>query len=346
MFVLVTGATGYVGGRLVPELLRQGHRVRTTVSDSGSQDAPWWADQVETVTMDIMEADQVHAACAGVDTAYFLIHGMGGDDFMEQDRVAATNMRDAVAAQEVSRVVYLSGIIPEVPEAELSEHLQSRLEVERILTDSPATVITLRAAVVMGSGSTSFEIIRQVSERMPVHTVPDWMNSRVQPIAVVDVVAALIGAATIEGPSRHFDVGGPECLPYADLLDRYTEVAGLTRPQVEIPFLPTDLVGTMVGALTDVPASTVAALVESLREDMVCADSSFAAALLPPGHELLGFEDSVRRSLAEGAGAPADRDPMSAMPHDPDWAGGGTDQSFPERVLDTLRSAAEAVRGR
>ena len=280
MKILVTGATGYVGGRLVPLLLQRGHDVRTTTS-SPDREPPWWGEQVETVVMDALDPDQVTAACEGVDAVYYLIHGMGGDDFAETDRKAATNVADAVRADGVERVVYLSGVVPDVDESELSEHITSRREVERILSDVPATVVVLRAAVLLGSGSTSFEIIRQVSERMPVHTVPSWMDSMVQPIAIVDVLEALVGALEYAGPSRHFDVGGPDQLRYGALLEEYTEHAGLERPQINVPLLPTALVGTLVGSLTDVPRPTVEALVESLHHDMVAADDDFQAMLLP-----------------------------------------------------------------
>ena len=280
MKILVTGATGYVGGRLVPLLLERGHDVRTTTSDP-DREQPWWGDRVETVVMDALDANQVTAACEGVDAVYYLIHGMNGDDFAESDRKAANNFADGVRAHGIDRVVYLSGIVPDVAEDELSEHIKSRQEVERILIDVPATVVVLRAAVLLGSGSTSFEIIRQVSERMPVHTVPSWMNSMVQPVATVDVLEALVGALEYAGPSRHFDVGGPDQLRYGALLEAYTAHAGLERPQVDVPLLPTALVGTLVGSLTDVPRATVEALVESLHHDMIVADSDFQRCCCP-----------------------------------------------------------------
>ena len=335
MKILVTGATGYVGGRLVPSLLARGHVVRTTTS-SRVREQPWWGEGVETVVMDALDADQVGAACEGVDAAYYLIHGMGGDDFAENDRTAARNLAEAVRAHRIDRVVYLAGIVPDVAEADLSEHIKSRLEVEHILSDLPATVVVLRAAVLLGSGSTSFEIIRQVSERMPVHTVPSWMNSMVQPIATVDVLEALVGALEYAGPSRHFDVGGPDRLRYGALLKVYTEHAGLKRPQVSVPLLPTALVGTLVGSLTDVPRATVEALVESLHHDMVTADSDFLELLLPRGHRLVGLDEAIRRSLAPRASAPQDADPLGPLPQDPAWASGGDDRPPLAKVIDAV----------
>ena len=334
--ILVTGATGYVGGRLVPLLLKRGHDVRTTTTNP-DREPPWWGDRVDTVVMDALDHDQVASACEGVDAVYYLIHGMGGDDFADTDRKAATNLADGVRAHDVNRIVYLSGLVPDVAEAELSEHIRSRREVERILSGVPATVVVLRASVLLGSGSTSFEIIRQVSERLPVHTLPTWMDSMVQPIALVDVLEALLGALEYAGPSRHFDVGGPDQMRYGALLDVYTSNAGLTRPQVEVPLLPTALVGTVVGSLTDVPRSTVEALVESLHHDMVAGDVDFHEMLLPEGHRLVGLDEAYRRSLAPRATGPEDADPMGPLPQDPVWASGGDDRPAPAKVVDAVK---------
>jgi len=337
MKILVTGATGYVGGRLVPLLLDRGHEVRTTTSDS-TKEQPWWSDRVETVEMDILDGDEVEAACEGIDAVYYMIHGMAGDDFVEKDREGATNMANAVRDKGVGRIVYLSGLVPPVDHDELSRHIASRLEVEEILSSSPAVTVTLRAAVLMGSGSTSFEVIRQVSERMPVQTVPDWMRSEVQPIAIVDVLEALYGALSVDGPSRSYDVGGPDRMPYPELLETYAELADLTRPQVTIPLLPTQLVGTLVGSLTDVPSATVESLIESLHHDMVCSEDDFVRDLLPEGYELIGVEESIRRSLTPRTAAPEDADPMGPMPQDPAWTGGGDARPPVAKVVDAVKS--------
>ena len=320
----------------MPLLLERGHDVRTTTTNL-EREQPWWGDRVETVVMDALDPSQVAAACEGVDAVYYLIHGMSGDDFAETDRAAATNLADGVRAHGVDRVVYLSGLVPDVAESELSEHIRSRREVERILSDLPATVVVLRAAVLLGSGSTSFEIIRQVSERMPVHTVPSWMDSMVQPIAIVDVLEALVGALDYAGPTRHFDVGGPDQLRYGALLEAYTEHAGLERPQVNVPLLPTALVGTLVGSLTDVPRPTVEALVESLHHDMIVADSDFQKLLLPQGHRLVALDEAFRRSLAPQMSVPEDSDPMGPLPQDPAWASGGDDRPALAKVVDAVK---------
>ncbi len=343
MLVLVTGATGYVGSRLVPRLLEDGHQVRAAFSRPERSREFWWNDRVEVVQMDVLDQEQVHEAVAGVDAVVYLIHGMGGGDFMDKDRESATHMAAAIDRAGVGRVVYLSGVVPDVPEEDLSDHISSRLEVERILGGSTATAIALRAALIVGSGSTSLEIVRQVSERVAVQTIPTWMDSTVQPIAIVDVLECLAAALTVDIESRAFDIGGPEAMPYAELLRMYADVAGLDRPQVEVPLLPDALVGTITGWLTDVPSPTVKSLIESLHHDMVAGDDDFVRELLPPGHRLVGLRDSLERALvpADESVAFERRDPVGPMPHDPAWATGG--QDGPVRAVVSGASAAVAA---
>lgn len=325
MKILVTGASGYVGSRLVPRLLADGHDVRISVTHPPDPDELWWLDRVEVAEMDALEPAQVDRAVAGTDAVYFLIHGMSGSDFATKDRTAATLMAEAVTAHHVERVVYLSGLVPRVPEKDLSEHIASRLEVERLLTTSDATVVALRAAILVGAASTSFEIVRQVSTRLPIQTIPTWMYSDVQPMAVVDAIEALVGALVADTGSRSYDVGGEERLSYPELVATYAKVAGITRVQVPVPLLPTSVVGTLTGLLTDVNTRTVESLVESLHHDMVCRDDDFRRALLPRGYRLLGVVESVERALAapDLTVPPEDRDPMSLLPQDPAWAAEG-----------------------
>ncbi|NNG38255.1 NAD(P)H-binding protein [Flexivirga sp. ID2601S] len=323
--VLVTGASGYVGGRLIPYLLEQGHQVRAAfLPDEDAERFPW-SDQVEIVRMDALDPDSVAAAIDGVGAVYYLIHGMGGDDFVAKDRQSAQIMAQAARAAGVERLIYLSGIVPDVDDPdELSDHITSRREVEQILTDSGIHTVALRAAILLGSASTSYEIVRQVSERLPVQAIPTWMDSRVQPIAVDDALGALVGALSVEGNSRSYDIGGPEVLTYAQLLDRFAAVAGIDRKQLKVPLVPTAVVGKLTGLITDVPAPTVEALVESLHHDMVVHEDDFLTDLLPEGHALTTLDDALRRARGDagGTGDPEQTDdPLAPRPTDPDWAG-------------------------
>lgn len=339
MRVLVTGAGGYIGSRLVGALLAEGHEVRASFTDPARASRFWWHDQVEVIRLDVRQPELVAAAVNGVDAVYYLVHSMSGPGFIRADRSAAHHMATACAAAGVQRIVYLSGLVPDVPADQLSDHLSSRAEVEQILTASGVPTHTVRCAIILGSGSTSFEILRQISRRLLVHPIPSWMNSLVQPVAVVDVLTVLMACLTAPAPSRSYDVGGPERLRYAELLARFCAVAGLPRAQVPLVGVDESLAGTMAGLLTDVPTDLVRELVQSLHHDMVCGETDFRTDLLPPGTTLLALDAAIRRALAEPRlDLPVpQRDPMAALPGDPPWSAG----SLPAgQHLDRLRADA------
>ncbi|WP_143650396.1 NAD(P)H-binding protein, partial [Streptomyces tricolor] len=300
---LVTGATGYIGGRLLPELLAAGHRVRCLARSPGKlRDHPW-AGAVEEVRGDVTDAAAVAEAMRDIDVAYYLVHTLGsGKDFEETDRRAARVFGQRAEAAGVRRIVYLGGLTPPgVPEERLSPHLRSRAEVGRILLASGVPTAVLRAAVIIGSGSASFEMLRYLTERLPVMVTPSWVRTRIQPIAVRDVLRLLVGGAGLpDGVNRTFDIGGPDVLTYRDMMVRYARVAGLPRRLiVPVPVLTPGLSSHWVGLVTPVPASLARPLTESLRHEVVCREHDIDRYVpAPPGHPL-GFDEAVRLALRQ-----------------------------------------------
>lgn len=293
--VLVTGATGYVGSRLVPGLLDAGHHVVTGSRDPKRiEDYPWGSD-VEARAFDIEDDDLIASAVDGVDAVIYLVHSMEDDDFVTKDRLAAERVAEACATAGVQHVVYLSGL---VPSGDLSDHLRSRLEVEQVFLDSSVPATVLRAAMVIGAGSTSYELLRRLSNRVPLLTpVPRWMDKKIQPIAIEDVVALVLAALVVPVQNRHYDVGGDEVVSYPELLDAYAEAAGLTRRRLLVPALPMWLVGRACALISGMPYGTVVSLVESLRHDMVCDGDDARRDLLPDGHHFLTIAEALDRSL-------------------------------------------------
>ncbi|MBB2987472.1 NAD(P)H-binding protein [Terracoccus luteus] len=324
MKVLVTGATGYIGSRTVPELLGRGHDVVATHTSETPRPTPW-SDRVEWRRLDVLQPRQALEVVSGVDAVVYLVHGLSETDFRQTDREAAENVRAAMSQNGVGRVVYLSGIVPDVPEGELSEHIASRLEVERILADGDAAALSLRAAVVVGSGSTSFEIIRQLSQRLPlVQGIPEWMRATVvQPVAVSDAVHHLGEAVERGDVVGHVDVAGPDRVTYPELLQVFSDVAGLRRVQVPLPALPESLAGWLAGQLTDVPTQTVESLMASLRHDMVAGDDRASRLGLAPERPT-PLRAAVERALSpfdeDHDGAAVGADPAAPSIVDPEWS--------------------------
>src|SRR6201995_5822352 len=226
---LVTGASGYIGGRLLPGLVRAGRAVRHVARDPGKLSDRPWSDDVEIAVADVMDGDAVRRALEGVDVAYYLIHSLGTDaSFEQRDRTAAQTFAAAAKAAGVRRIVYLGGIISGQA-GKLSPHLRSRAEVGDILLASGVPTAALQAAVIIGSGSASFEMLRYLTERLPAMVHPPWAAAPTQPIAVRDVLRYLVGSAALPADvSRRFDIGGPDVLSYVELMRRYADVAGLT----------------------------------------------------------------------------------------------------------------------
>ena len=332
MKVLLTGATGYIGGRLAPVLLEQGHQLVCLTRDANRlRDVPW-RDQVDVVEGDVRDKAAVRRAFEGVDAAYFLVHSLGtGKSFAARDREAAEAFAQAARDVALKRLVYLGGLVPK--DAHLSRHLQSRAEVGDILLASGVPTVELRAAVIIGSGSASFEMLRYLTERLPAMITPRWVSSRVQPIAIRDVVRYLAGCLDLPPDvNRTFDIGGPDVLTYKDMMQRYAAVAGLSkRVIVPVPLLTPTLSSHWVGVVTPVPKSIARPLVESLRNEVVARNHDVAAYIPDPPEGLLPFELSVSLALqrvrdhdvtTRWSSAAWPDAPSDPLPSDPDWAGG------------------------
>ncbi|MGQ0465134.1 MAG: SDR family oxidoreductase [Sporichthyaceae bacterium] len=332
MKILVTGASGYIGGRLVPALLEAGHEVRVLArTPEKLRDVPW-ASQVEIVRGDVSDLDSMVKACSGVDVLHYLVHSLNAKDFATLDRRAA--MTTAAAAREagVSRIVYLGGLHPDGKEV-LSEHLESRREVGEIFLHSGVPTVVLQAAVILGSGSASFEMLRYLTERLPVMVTPKWVDTRVQPIAVRDVLHYLVGVVDVAEPlNRTFDIGGPDVLTYRQMMSRYARVVGLPpRRIVPVPVLTPRLSSHWINIVTPVPKSIAAPLVESLVHEVIASERDIDAFVPPPAGGLTGYERAVELALDKIRAGRVDTrwsdasTPGSAadpLPSDPDWSGG------------------------
>lgn len=344
MRCLVTGATGYIGGRLAPRLLAEGHTVRCLARKAGRlRDVPW-AGQAEITEGDLRKPDTLPAAFAGVDVAYYLVHSLGQAGFEAADREAATNFARAARAAGVRRIVYLGGPEPAADRGVPSPHLRSRAEVGRILLDSGVPTAVLRAAVIIGSGSASFEMLRYLTERLPAMVTPRWVRNRIQPIAVRDVLRYLVACADLPAEvNRGFDIGGPDVLTFHDMMQRYARVAGLPR-RVILPVRPLtpSLSSLWVGLITPVPNAIARPLVESLVHEAVAHEHDIARYVPDPPGGLTGFDQAValalakvrdaqvetRWSTASGPDAPAE-----PLPSDPAWSGGSAYTDLRERAV-------------
>ncbi|OBK45911.1 NAD(P)H-binding protein [Mycobacterium sp. 1081908.1] len=326
---LVTGATGYIGARLVPRLLDEGHDVRALARDPGKlADVPW-RDRAEVARGDLGDVESLTAAFDGIDVVYYLVHSMGGSkDFAAEESRAVGNVVAAARRAGVRRMVYLSGLHPEG--TKLSEHLESRAAVGEALIDSGIETVVLQAGVVIGSGSASFELIRHLTDRLPVMTTPKWVRNKIQPIAVRDALHYLVAAATAPVPeSRAWDIGGPDVLEYGDMMRGYAEVAGLGRRYlIVLPFLTPTIASLWIGAVTPIPPGLARPLIESLECDAVMRNSDIDGIIEPPPGGLTGYRRSVEfaldrgtRGLTGATWASLGSDPAEPLPSDPDWAG-------------------------
>ena len=295
--ILVTGATGYVGGRLVPCLLRQGYEVRCFVRDADRLRAQPWGHAVEIAVGDALEADTLPPAIEGIDAVYYLIHslGTGEDAFADRDRRAATNVRSAAEAAGVDRLIYLGGMRPKGERQ--SKHLQSRIETGRVLRNGPIPVTEFRAAQIVGSGSLSFELVRYLTERVPLMICPSWVQTPTQPIAIRNVLQYLMAALERpESAGEIVEIGGADVLTYAEMFRQYAAVRGLTRWIVNVPFLTPRLSSHWIGLVTPFSNAIARPLIEGLDNEVVVDDPEVARTLFPDV-EPMAFEAAVRLAL-------------------------------------------------
>jgi uncharacterized protein YbjT (DUF2867 family) len=323
---LVTGATGYIGGRLVPRLLDSGFAVRALARNPDKLAGVPWRDRIEVARGDLGDVASLEAAFDDVDIVYYLVHSMGFEkDFAAEERRAALNVVTAARKAGVRRIVYLSGLHPEG--TELSEHLGSRTTVGEILIASGIETVVLQAGVVVGSGSASFEMIRHLTDRLPVMTTPKWVHNKIQPIAIRDVLHYLVAAATCPVPeSRTWDIGGPDVLEYGDMMQIYAEVAGLhPRRILVLPVLTPRIAALWVGLVTPIPSGLARPLVESLHCDAVMGNHDIDTIIPPPEGGLTPYKRSVSLALARIARGDVettwDTGTAANLPSDPEWAG-------------------------
>jgi len=331
--ILVTGATGYVGGRLIPALLAAGYRVRAMGRNLAKMGCRPWAghNRLELVQGDVLDLESLNQAASGCRAAYYLVHSMIAqkEKFVEADRRAAHNMVAAATTAGLERIIYLGGLA-EAKDGTLSKHLKSRIEVADILQNGPVPTTDLRTPMILGSGSASFEILRYLVERLPAMTTPRWVRSLNQPIAIRNVITYLVGCLEHEETiGQTYDIGGPEILTYRDLLDIYAEEAHLPkRLIIPVPVLTPTLSALWIHLISPVPKSIALPLTEGLTSDAVCTEDRIQS-IIP--QTLLSCREAIRLALDRIKQEQVDTcwmdagdllEPEWAHCGDAEWAGG------------------------
>ncbi|HWG92384.1 MAG TPA: NAD(P)H-binding protein [Candidatus Thermoplasmatota archaeon] len=307
--ILVAGASGFIGRHLVPQLVARGHAVRALTRRPERYQGP---PGVTVARGDVLDADSLRSALAGCDAAVYLVHSMEGGDFAERDRLAARNFREAAAAAGLERLVYLGGLGNRSDES-LSPHLRSRHEVGDLLAGGGVPTTVLRAAIILGAGGASFEMLRELVMRLPVMVTPRWVESRCQPIALRDVLRYLVAALEDPVPQpATFDIGGPDVLTYRGMMTEFADLLGKRLLVVGVPVLTPRLSTYWVDLVTSQPKAVAHALIEGLRNDVVCENDAarrqWPFPLLPYREavvEALRQEPAaIQRKVAGALGAP------------------------------------------
>ncbi len=341
--VFLTGATGYVGGRLAPRLLDAGYDIVCLTREIEKLRARPWVNRpgVELIEGDVARRDVLERGMKGCTFAYYLVHSMisAGKEYGEVDRALALTFARAAESAGISRIIYLGGLGE--TGADLSEHLSSRQEVESALQSTTVSVTVLRAAMIIGAGSASFEILRYLVERLPIMVTPRWVHTKCQPVSVSDMLHVLVRVLELPGTSgRTFDVGGADTMTYREILQTVAEVLGLRRRLiVPVPVLTPKLSSLWIHLVTPVSHRIARPLAEGLRNRVVCRDDSIARLT---GHRFQTVREAVEAavsSLTENEIETAWSD-AGVIPGDPDWAGG---TSFSDERSITVRASPEAV---
>jgi uncharacterized protein YbjT (DUF2867 family) len=328
--ILVTGATGYVGSRLVTEFVAAGHEVLAATRDPVRLAQLGWFDDVTPVKLDAADAESARAALAGagpIDVIYYLVHAIGQPGFRDADRAAAGNVAAAAKDANVRRIVYLGGFVPVDPDdGELSEHLTSRAEVaEALAVDGGPEVVWLGAALIFGAGSTSFEMMRYVGDRFPVIPIPKWMDNPIDPISIRDVLNYLVAAADAERvPPGAYDIAGPDTTSYRELLKTYARISGQWHTGLPVWWVGTAVASRITAIALPVPDGLAADLVGSLDYPMRASGTGLRELVPDPPGGLLPTEEAITRSLSNRRPRPVDQlaDPHHLADSDPGWAGG------------------------
>jgi uncharacterized protein YbjT (DUF2867 family) len=325
--ILVTGATGYVGSRLVTELLEAGHDVLAATRAPERLRGFGWFDDITPVELDAADPESARAALAGagsVDVLYYLVHAIGQPGFRDADRAAAENVAAAAKSVGVRRIVYLGGFVPS--DEGMSEHLTSRAEVAQALSvDGGPEVVWLGAAVIFGAGSTSFEMLRYVADRFPVIPIPCWMDNPIDPISIRDVLHFLVAAADPEQvPAGAYDISGPDTTSYRELLKTYARIAGRWHTGLPVWGIDTTLASWVTAVALPVPDGLAADLVESLDHPMQASGAGLRDLVPDPDGGLLSIEDAIGRALSNRRPRPVNAlaDPHHLADSDPGWTGG------------------------
>jgi len=357
--ILVTGASGYVGGRLVRQLVSQDFLVRVMVRDKKKIESLPWFERVEVAEANANNYQEVLSALEGVHTVFYLMHSINlGPDFDQIEAEMARNFARAAEQSGVKQIVYLGGI---ANDENISQHLKSRATTGLELASGSVPVLEFRAGIIIGSGSASFEMLRHLTHRLPVMTTPKWVSNRTQPIAIRDVLYYLTSAAKLASPvSGIFDIGGPEVLSYADMMQTFAKLSGLPRRWIiKVPVLSPGLSSLWIGLVTPVPASLARPLVHSLISEVVADPKKSIDAIIPkPSEGLLTLQQAIEFALSRTSNnevetrwsdASYPTAPWQKAQSDPDWAGETIYKDVREQTVDVSASqiwkCVEAIGG-